>query len=103
MAKHTLLPFLCMLFLLTLGDTVLANKFTTIGGGVSGASHEKLDILKNIGAYSGLFFLFLGLMGILTRRRYEGFIGGGKKGNKISPGIYALLILGSLLSLLFLV
>mgnify|MGYP006921590503 FL=1 len=103
MARHTLLLFFSMLFLLTLGDTVLANKFTTIGGGVSGASHEKLDILKKIGAYSGLLFLFLGLMGILTRRRYEGFIGQSKKGKKVSSGVYALLILGSLLSLLFLV
>jgi len=103
MARYTLVLFFGMLFLLTLSDTTLANKFTTIGGGVSGANNEKLEILKKIGAYSGLFFLFLGLLGILTRRRYEGFIGSGRKGKKISPGVYVLLVVGGLLSLLFLV
>lgn len=96
-----LLPVL--LLCLAVVDTAFANKFTTIGGGVSGANQEKIAILKKIGAYSGLFFILLGILGIATRRRFEGLIGLRRKGQKTSPGAYVLLILGALLCLLFFV
>ncbi|MCW8943683.1 MAG: hypothetical protein OQL27_02850 [Sedimenticola sp.] len=99
-----LFSLLTLLLLLTLlPELALANKFTTIGGGVSGASDEKLKILKQIASYAGLFFILLGTLGLLTRNRFEGFIGMKRKGEKHSPGPYVLIVIGSLLSIFFFV
>lgn len=103
MNRFHLILLSVLLLCLAAADTALANKFATIGSGVSGASQEKIAILKKIGAYSGLFFILLGILGIATRHRFEGFIGLRKKGQKISPGVYVLLLLGALLCLLFFV
>ena len=84
-------------------EAALANKFTTIGGGVSGASNEKLGILKEIASWTGLFFIFLGTLALLTRNRFEGHIGMTRKGEKPSNGPYGLIVVGVLLALLFLV
>lgn len=80
-----------------------ANKFATIGGGVSGISHEKMAILKQIAAYTGTFFILLGVLSIVTKDRFEGFIGMRSKDQGISPASYVLIILGAMLSLLFFV
>ncbi|MCW8881595.1 MAG: hypothetical protein OQL17_07960 [Sedimenticola sp.] len=79
----------------------MANKFVTIGGGVSGASHEKLDVLKRIASYAGLFFILLGILSLITRNRFEGFLGMRKKGEKPSIAPYVLMGIGVLLSGLF--
>lgn len=89
--------------LLVLPETSLANKFTTIGGGVSGTSEEKLTILKQIASYAGTFFILLGILSIVTKDRFEGFIGMRSKDQGISPASYVLIILGALLSLFFFV
>jgi|GEM_PF-1991859 len=104
MTKHMLFSLLTLLLLLALlPELALANKFTTIGGGVSGASDEKLKILKQIASYAGLFFILLGTLGLLTRNRFEGFIGMKRKGEKHSPGPYVLIVIGALLSIFFFV
>lgn len=84
-------------------EVSLANKFATIGGGVSGVSDEKLNVLKQIGAYTGTFFILLGILSIVTKDRFEGFIGMRLKGQGISPASYVLIGLGALLTLLFFV
>jgi len=73
----TLTFYLLMFLLLWCAgiDPVLANKFETISGGVSGMSREKLDLLKNISLYLGGFLIFLALLALLTRNRFEGFVG----------------------------
>jgi hypothetical protein len=101
-------PILFILFTFVLVATVLpeitlANKFTTIGGGVSGEEQLKLGVLKQIAAFSGLFFILLGVLGLLTRSRFEGFIGMQKKGAPPSPAPYVLIGIGALLSIFFFV
>ncbi|MCW8891386.1 MAG: hypothetical protein OQL20_12070 [Sedimenticola sp.] len=104
MNKYSLLPYVTLLVLLVLlPELALANKFTTIGGGVSGASDEKIRILKQIASYAGVFFILLGAMSLLTRNRFEGFIGMKRKGEKPSPGPYVLIVIGALLSIFFFV
>lgn len=56
-------------------EPALANKFQTIGGGVTGGNAKKLAVLKEIALYAGSFFIFLGAMALLTRNRFEGMIG----------------------------
>lgn len=100
-------PVITLLFVsiaaLVVPEVSFANKFATIGGGVSGVSDEKLKILKQIGAYTGTFFILLGILSILTKDRFEGFIGMRSKDQGISPASYVLIGLGALLSLLFFV
>ncbi len=71
-----------LLFGLLLIEPVYANKFETIGGGVSGANASKLSILKEIALYAGGFLLFLGLASLVTRNRFEGLIGVRSKNKK---------------------
>lgn len=96
-----LILFALMLAAILLPEMALANKFTTIGGGVSGEEMLKLGILKQIAAYAGLFFILLGTLGLLTRSRFEGFIGMQKKGAPASPAPYVLIGIGALLSIFF--
>jgi len=56
-------------------DPVLANKFETISGGVNGMNQEKIELLKTISLYAGGFLLFLSMIALLTRKRFEGFVG----------------------------
>ena len=101
MSRLSATLFLVSLSLLFLPEFALANKFTTIGGGVSGANREKLEILKQIGSFTGVFLIVLGVLGILTKHRFEGFVGMRRKGERASPVPYVLIVLGALLSLLF--
>ncbi len=67
---------LCLtLVTLAIVEPALANKFQTIGGGVSGGSASKVAVLKEIALYAGGFLIFLGLSSLLTRNRFEGLIG----------------------------
>ena len=74
------IPLITSLALLSIFDPALANKFETIGGGVTGLSQEKLQLLKQISLYSGGFLLLLSIMAMLTRNRFEGFVGYSSRG-----------------------
>ena len=92
-----------LLLLLVWGlEPALANKFETIGGGVSGLSRDKLDLLKQISLYTGSFFVFLGVVALLTRKRFEGFIGysAGANSEIAIKGAAFMTILGTLLILI---
>ena len=83
---------------LLLAEPALANKFETIGGGVSGLSREKVLLLKEIVRYSGAFLIFLGGIALITRKRFEGFIGAAGKGtNAATRGGIAMLVIGGVL------
>ncbi len=101
MGNFRCIPIILLLTLLLSVDTALANKFTTIGGGVAGAEQDKTAVLTIIGAYTGLFFILLGVLGIVTRKRFEGFIGFLKKGEGYPRNSYLMIGIGCLLSLLF--
>jgi len=96
---HALFAFSFVLLLLGIGlEPALANKFETIGGGVSGLSHEKVQLLKEIVRYAGGFLMFLGILALITRNRFEGFVGGAKKGTSAATqGGIVLLVIGLLL------
>ncbi len=71
-------PFLFLIaaaFLLAISDPALAgNKFTTIGGGVSGQSKEKIALMKNLSIYIGGFLVLVGIAGLATKKRFEGMV-----------------------------
>jgi hypothetical protein len=71
MLKSRIYIPLLILFMagLTLVEPVLANKFETIGGGVSGMSHEKYQMLQNVAGGAGLFFILLGLISLVPQLR----------------------------------
>lgn len=94
------LPFYLLLFLLLWcagADPVLANKFETISGGVSGMNQEKIELLKDISLYAGGFLIFLAGVALVTRNRFEGFIGYSGRGDFSSTlkGATALTVVGS--------
>jgi len=86
-------PLLLTLLLCIGLEPVLANKFETIGGGVSGLSREKVQILKQISFYSGGFLLFLSVLALLARNRFEGFVGYSSR-NKSGSALKGALVLG---------
>lgn len=99
--------FVSLLVVLTtlslFSEPLFANKFTTIGGGVSGDRGEKIAVLKTVSVIAGNFFILLGILALLTRNRFEGFIAvysGSKKDAVIRVPII-LIILGSVLVLLY--
>ena len=70
-----LLFLLAAALLLAIADPALAgNKFTTIGGGVSGQSKEKIALMKNLSIYIGGFLVIVGIAGLATKRRFEGMV-----------------------------
>ncbi len=101
MSKSVIALLMVSIFSLVFPEASLANKFATIGGGVSGVNDEKLGILKQIAAYTGTFLILLGVLSIVTKDRFEGFIGMRSRDQGISPATYVLIVLGALLSLLF--
>jgi len=90
-------PLITLLFAGLVGllfiEPAIANKFQTIGGGVSGGSEKKLAVLKEIALYAGSFLIFLGAMALLTRNRFEGTIGMRSKGDNLGPVIIVPIIL----------
>ncbi len=94
---RNLLPLLFLASAL-LAEPTLANKFETIGGGVSGLSREKILLLKEIVYYAGGFLLFLGVMALVTRNRFEGFVGiAGKGPGAATKGGIAMMVIGGVL------
>ncbi len=100
MSRYITILFVTLLAVLMAVDPALAgNKFTKIGGGVSGSSAEKLMDLKLIGGIFGGFLILLGIVSILTRDRFEGMVGmvSGKRFEAVTVVPIVLTILGSLL------
>ncbi|MCB1761000.1 MAG: hypothetical protein KDI68_14610 [Gammaproteobacteria bacterium] len=94
-----------LLLLVLASEPALANKFTTISGGVNGMSQEKVLFLKKISLYTGAFLLFLAGLALLTRNRFEGFIGYVSKGDvsSIVKGATVLTVIGFIMMLLALI
>lgn len=95
------LLFLSLVFLGV--ELAEASRFEKIGGGVSGSSQEKIEVLQLISLIAGNFFIFLGIVALLTRNRFEGFIGmyQKKKGEAVTRVPQGLIIFGSILILLY--
>lgn len=97
----TFFKTICIFFIFTVCfvDPAIANKFTTISGGVSGADREKILVLKQISVIAGNFLILLAVIALLTRGRFEGFIGmyKGKKGESVTVVPLVMLVIGSLL------
>ena len=95
---HRNLPSILILAAILLAEPALANKFETIGGGVSGLSREKILLLKEIVYYAGGFLIFLGVMALVTRKRFEGFVGiAGKGTGAATKGGIAMMVVGAIL------
>ncbi|HXK55347.1 MAG: hypothetical protein KDI74_04145 [Gammaproteobacteria bacterium] len=75
MKKHYFYLVLLVLLWTMAVDPLMANKFETISGGVNGLSQEKIRLLKEISLYTGGFLLMLSVIALITRKRFEGFIG----------------------------
>jgi len=106
MSRFTTVLLITILLLLVMIEPTLAeNKFTRIGGGVSGSNREKYEILKNIGAIFGGFLVLLGILSFATRKRYEGFLGmvTGKGLEAATVVPIVLIVLGSLITLFCLI
>ena len=88
-----------LLLPLALIDLAEANKFETIGGGVSGVGRHKVAQLKDIAAWAGGFLMILGGLALLGRSRFEGFVGmyTGRRGESVIAVPLMLLVLGAIL------
>jgi hypothetical protein len=95
-----------MLFLTLLALLIIAiepafagNKFTTIGGGVSGTETEKLARLKDLSPWAGGFLILMSFAALMTKNRYEGLIGlvTGKKFEAVAIVPIVLFVLGLIL------
>ncbi len=64
-----LMPFLLVLSVLVISDDVLASRFSSIAGGVSGDDYEKTKQLKFLTLGAGLAFLPLSLLLFLKRKK----------------------------------
>ncbi len=83
-------------------EPVLANKFVTISGGVGGVSSEKLRTLKEIALIAGAVLALIGILGLLTRGRFEGLIGLANPKQVFSAAV-ALIALGGVLVVISLI
>ncbi len=100
MSRYTTILIITLLLVLVAIDPALAgNKFTTIGGGVSGSDAEKFRVLKGVGGIFGGFLILLGIASFLTRGRFEGLVGmvTGERFEAVTVVPIILLILGGLL------
>jgi hypothetical protein len=99
MNRVATISLLSLVVLAVASEPALANKFTTISGGVNGMSQEKVLFLKKISLYAGAFFLFLAGLALLTRNRFEGFVGYVSKGDisSIVKGATVLTVVGSIM------
>lgn len=104
MARYTTILLIALILVVAAIDPVLAgNKFTRIGGGVSGSNIEKLQALKTIGGIFGGFLVLLGIVSFITRGRFEGLIGmaTGKAFEAVTVVPIILIILGGVMVLFY--
>lgn len=102
MRRVALFLLFAIFILIAVFDPALAgNKFTKIGGGVSGSSGEKIELLKSMRGIFGGFLVLLGVIAFATRGRFEGLVGmvTGKKFEAVTVVPIILIVLGSILIL----
>jgi len=102
MRRATPYLLLALIIFIAVCEPALAgNKFTRIGGGVSGSSHEKIEFLKSLRGIFGGFLVLLGILSVATRSRFEGLVGmvTGKTFEAVTVIPIILIVLGSLLML----
>ncbi len=102
MRRATLYILLAIIIILAVSEPALAgNKFTKIGGGVTGSSNEKIEFLKSLRGIFGGFLVLLGVLSFATRSRFEGLVGmvTGKTFEAVTIIPIILIVLGSLLML----
>lgn len=102
MRRITFFLLFTILISIAIFDPALAgNKFTKIGGGVSGSSSDKIELLKSMRGIFGGFLILLGIIAFATRGRFEGLVGmvTGKGFEAVTVVPIILIILGSLLML----
>jgi len=102
MRRATPYILLALIIFVAVYDPALAgNKFTRIGGGVSGSSNEKIEFLKSLRGIFGGFLVLLGVLSFATRGRFEGLVGmvTGKTFEAVTVIPIILIVLGSLLML----
>jgi hypothetical protein len=68
-SDNTLFTILLLILLLTMMDPVLANKFSTIGGGVSGSSEIKIEFLKIAAYVVAAVFILFGILSVVQRNQ----------------------------------
>ena len=98
MQRYSVYLLLFFMLLFAGADPLYANKFETISGGVSGMDHEKIDLLKDISLYAGGFLIFLAILALATRNRFEGFLGYSGRGDSSATikGSVILSVIGTL-------
>lgn len=100
MRRVALFLLFAILISVALFDPALAgNKFTKIGGGVSGSSSDKIELLKSMRGIFGGFLVLLGVIAFATRGRFEGLVGmvTGKGFEAVTVVPIILIILGTIL------
>ncbi len=98
------LLLLAVFIFVAIHDPILAgNKFTKIGGGVAGSSHEKFEFLKSLSGIFGSILVILGVLSFATRSRFEGLVGmvTGRAFEAVTVVPVVLIILGSLMVLAY--
>lgn len=98
MQRYSVYLVLFLMLFCAGADPLFANKFETISGGVSGMDREKVRLLKNISLYAGGFLIFLALLALVTRNRFEGFVGYSSRGDSSATlkGATVLTVIGTL-------
>lgn len=102
MRRATPYVLLALIIFIAICDPALAgNKFTRIGGGVSGSSSDKIEFLKSLRGIFGGFLVLLGVLSFATRSRFEGLVGmvTGSTFDAVTIIPIILIILGSILML----
>jgi hypothetical protein len=100
MRRVAILLLFAIFISIALFDPALAgNKFTKIGGGVSGSSSDKIELLKSMRGIFGGFLILLGVIAFATRGRFEGLVGmvTGKGFEAVTVVPIILIILGVIL------
>jgi hypothetical protein len=85
-----------LLLFIAVEGAFAGNKFTTIGGGVSGSKTQKLAHFQELMPWAGGFLILVGLAALLTKNRYEGLIGlvTGKKFEAVTVVPLVLMVIG---------
>jgi hypothetical protein len=93
------------LLIIAIEPALAGNKFTTIGGGVSGSKTEKIALFQALMPWAGGFLILVGIAALLTKNRYEGLIGlvTGRKFEAVTVVPLVLMAIGLFLIVLYFV